>query len=121
MHSGRVPAFGCAEAAAAMNEETVVTPAHRAHLARQHQERQILGRALAAWRKAARLTQVELAQRLNYSRSTVASAETGYSLPSRSFWRAANTVVCADGLLLAAFDRMDMLGCQCLPTAARLG
>jgi transcriptional regulator with XRE-family HTH domain len=71
--------------------------------------RKDLGRRLAAWRGAAELTQVELARRISYSRSTVASIETGRHCAPRKFWQCADREVGAAGGLLAAFDQVDAL------------
>jgi transcriptional regulator with XRE-family HTH domain len=80
-----------------------VTPGHVA------QARKDLGRQLAAWRDAARLTQVELARRSCYSRSAVANVEIGRQNITRRFWQCADTEVGARGALLAAFDQVDAL------------
>lgn len=61
-----------------------------------------LGRALAARRKAARLTQQELAWRVVCSRSGIANIETGRQTASVGFWRAVDRELGADGLLLKA-------------------
>jgi hypothetical protein len=71
--------------------------------------RKDLGRRLAAWRGAAEMTQVELARRISYSRSTVASVETGRHCAPRKFWQYADREVGAAGGLLAAFDQVDAL------------
>jgi len=51
--------------------------------------RRALGRQLAAYREAAGLIQEQLVPLIHYGRSTIASAETGYSTCSRTFWHAA--------------------------------
>jgi DNA-binding transcriptional regulator YiaG len=71
--------------------------------------RKDLGRRLAAWRMKSGLTQVELARRTRYSRSTVANMETGRRPFSRLFWHRVDAVFGAGGELLAAFDQMDAL------------
>ncbi|MDG4798822.1 helix-turn-helix domain-containing protein [Micromonospora sp. WMMD1082] len=71
--------------------------------------RKDLGRQLAAWRDAAGLTQVQLARRIPYSRSTVANVEVGRHSITRAFWRCADREVGAAGALLAAFEEVDRL------------
>ena len=64
---------------------------------------------LAAWRDAAGLTQVQLAQRVSYSRSSVANAEIGRHSNTREFWVRADQELDAERALLAAFDYLDQL------------
>jgi hypothetical protein len=71
--------------------------------------RKTLGRQLAAHREAAGLIQERLAVLINYGRSTVASAETGYSISSRSFWERCDSVLDADGALLRGYDKFKAL------------
>lgn len=71
--------------------------------------RKDIGRRLAEWRAAAELTQVALAGRISYSRSTLASVETGRHCAPRKFWQRADREVGAAGGLLAAFDLVDVL------------
>jgi transcriptional regulator with XRE-family HTH domain len=68
-----------------------------------------LGRQLAALREAAGKTQGELAQQINYGRSTIANAETGYSTCRRTFWESADKALCADGALLVGYDELQTL------------
>jgi DNA-binding transcriptional regulator YiaG len=77
-------------------------------LAQVQQARKDLGRRLACLRKGARMTQVELAGRLLYARTTVANAEIGRQT-TREFWRAADRELRAGGALLAARDAVDGL------------
>jgi len=69
--------------------------------------RHVLGVQLAAFRRAAGLSQVRLAQRTGFSRSAIANAETGRPGVSRDFWESIDSAVSAGGSLLAAFDKMD--------------
>jgi DNA-binding transcriptional regulator YiaG len=64
---------------------------------------------LAEWRGTVAMTQVELARRVAYSRSTVANVEIGRDCSNRQFWQCADREVGADGALLAAFDQVDAL------------
>lgn len=81
--------------------------------------RKDLGRQLAAWRDAAGLTQVQLAQRIPYSRSTVANVEIGRHCTPRQFWQYADGEVGAAGALLAAFEHVDRLAQAQRDQAAR--
>lgn len=73
------------------------------------QARRDLGRQLAAWRDAAGLTQAQLAQRVSYSRSSVANAEVGRHSNTREFWIRADHELGAERALLAAFDHLEQL------------
>jgi transcriptional regulator with XRE-family HTH domain len=68
-----------------------------------------LGSRLALRRKAAGLSQMELAVQLRYSRSMVANAEVGLALPVRKFWVAADRILAAEGVLLAGFEQVRAL------------
>ncbi len=60
-----------------------------------------LGKQLAARREAARIIQPQIARRTGYSRSSVAHAEAGRQLLTREFWKTADELVKAEGVLLA--------------------
>jgi DNA-binding GntR family transcriptional regulator len=62
--------------------------------------RQVLSRALAARRRAAGLTQPELAKLLGVSVTSVGHAETGRVWQSGGFWRQADGLLLAGGALL---------------------
>jgi hypothetical protein len=68
-----------------------------------------LGRHPAALREAAGQTQQQLAHQINYGRSTIANAETGYSTCRRTFWEHADQALHADGALLAGYDDLQVL------------
>ncbi|WP_433294445.1 helix-turn-helix domain-containing protein [Actinoplanes sp. CA-030573] len=68
-----------------------------------------LGHKLAAKRKAAKLSQVELASRTAYSRSSVANVETGLQQINRTFWEAIDGLLGADGDLLRGYDAAKSL------------
>ncbi|MEV6926729.1 helix-turn-helix transcriptional regulator [Dactylosporangium sp. NPDC051485] len=65
--------------------------------------RRAAGRALAAWRGRAKLTQHELAARARWARGTVANVECGQHA-RRAFWQACDETTGAGGALLAAAD-----------------
>lgn len=64
------------------------------------QARKDLGRQLAAWRRAAGLTQTQLAARVGYSRSAIGNVETGREQTPRSFWESCERVLNAGGVLV---------------------
>ncbi|APU22929.1 helix-turn-helix domain-containing protein [Actinoalloteichus sp. GBA129-24] len=65
-----------------------------------------LGRTLADHRRAAGLSQREIAHRVHYTRTAVSHAEAGRHLPTRQFWSDADDAVGAEGALLDHFDRL---------------
>src|SRR5690606_8846503 len=91
----------------AVTDPVAEPPAQPVTAGQIHAARLDLGRQLAAWRDAAQVTQLELAQRVYYSRSTVAVVETGRQNVGRQFWQRADTHLGADGLLLKAFEQVD--------------
>lgn len=68
-----------------------------------------LGHELAAKRKAAKLSQVELANRTTYSRSSIANVERGLQRINRTFWEASDALLGADGDLLRGYDAAKSL------------
>jgi len=72
-----------------------------------------LSKALAARRRAAGMTQPELAAKLGVSLTTVGHAETGRLWQARDFWLRANQELGGAGDLLCMFDRYK--AAQCAP------
>ncbi|BCJ55878.1 hypothetical protein Asp14428_73530 [Actinoplanes sp. NBRC 14428] len=68
-----------------------------------------LGRQLAARRKAAKLSQQELANRTTYSRSSIANIEIGLQHVDRSFWEKADQLLEAGGELVRDYDAAEAL------------
>ncbi len=68
-----------------------------------------LGRQLAACRDAAGLNQHQLAPLIHFGRSTIANAETGHSICSRTFWERCDRALQADGALLRGYDDLQAL------------
>lgn len=68
-----------------------------------------LGRQLAEWRKAAALTQHQLAALTWHSRSSIANIETGRQKASRQFWEHADRELGASGMLAKAFAQIEDL------------
>ena len=75
-------------------------PAHIAALKRA------LGRRLADLRKAARVTQQEVAKRGFVDRTYVSHAERGQQVPERGFWVAVDDFLKAGGSLRTAYDEL---------------
>src|ERR1017187_2412854 len=67
----------------------------------------VLGTQLAACRRAAGLSQVQLAKKIGFSRSSIANVETGRQNVPRKFWESADTAVSAGGTLVATHDEVE--------------
>ncbi|HET6187527.1 MAG TPA: helix-turn-helix transcriptional regulator [Trebonia sp.] len=72
-----------------------------------------LSKALSGHRRAAGMTQPELAEKLGVSLTTVGHAETGRLWQSRDFWLRADLELGGAGELLGMFDRYK--AAQCAP------
>lgn len=66
-----------------------------------------LGRRLAACRRAAGLTQEQLAKQIMVSRSTIGNVETGRQHCDAAFWSAADQAVHAGGSLVVAHEELE--------------
>jgi transcriptional regulator with XRE-family HTH domain len=66
-----------------------------------------LGRRLAALRKASGLGQREFADKVAYSRSTVANVEVGRQHVGRDFWARSDDVLSAGGALVSGHDAVE--------------
>jgi DNA-binding XRE family transcriptional regulator/predicted kinase len=71
--------------------------------------RKAFGKQLAGLRAGAGLTQDDLADHIDYSRSTVANVETGYQLASPRLCRQCDDVLSTGGVLRAALDELEEL------------
>jgi DNA-binding XRE family transcriptional regulator len=71
--------------------------------------RRALGRQLAAYRKAAGLSQHQLAPQVHYGRSTIANVEIGRQNVPREFWTLCDQAVRAGGALLHGYDELAAL------------
>jgi transcriptional regulator with XRE-family HTH domain len=71
------------------------------------QRQRRLGQALAEWRKAAGISQGQLARRLSYDRTTVAHAERGAQVPAEDFWRSCDAVLAAEGTLVRLYEAVQ--------------
>jgi transcriptional regulator with XRE-family HTH domain len=70
-------------------------------------QRRVLGERLAVFRKAAGLTQAQLARLTVCDRTAVAHAERGHNRPDEKFWLAADEACQAGGSLLSAFHELE--------------
>jgi transcriptional regulator with XRE-family HTH domain len=68
--------------------------------------RKTIGDLLASLRNSVGLSQHALARRIGYSRSAIASAETGHGLPAKVFWDKCDEILTADGALERAYHRI---------------
>ncbi|HEY0717110.1 MAG TPA: helix-turn-helix transcriptional regulator [Streptosporangiaceae bacterium] len=91
-------------------------PSHAATIDRSHtagrseriwEQRQALGRRLAALRSRAGFSQWEFAPLTGYSRSTLSDAELGRHRLRREFWQRCDDALQADGALISAYDRIE--------------
>lgn len=71
------------------------------------QQRRALGELLAAFRKAADLTQEQLANGAFRDRSTVTHIENGRARADERFWQACDDMVRANGVLVTAFHDLE--------------
>ncbi len=69
--------------------------------------RRVLGAHLAACRRAAGLSQQELADEAGFSRSAIGNAETGRPGVSSDFWVKVDKAVSAGGSLIAEYAKID--------------
>jgi|HubBroStandDraft_3_1064219.scaffolds.fasta_scaffold331526_1 transcriptional regulator with XRE-family HTH domain len=72
------------------------------------EQRQALGRRLAALRSRSGFSQWEFAPLTGYSRSTLSDAELGRHRLRREFWQRCDDALRADGALTAAYDRIEV-------------
>jgi hypothetical protein len=76
------------------------------------EQRQALGRRLAALRSRSGFSQWEFAPLTGYSRSTLSDAELGRHRLRREFWQRCDDSLRADGALTAAYDRIEVQATQ---------
>lgn len=69
--------------------------------------RRALGEQLATFRRAAELTQAQLARRIHFDRSRIAHLERGTGRADQRFWAAADEVVGAKGVLVEAYLELE--------------
>src|SRR5216683_6189298 len=83
------------------------------------QARSGLGAELAAYRRAARLSQAQFAELTEFSRSTVANVETGRQHVRRTFWESVDRALRTGGVLANAHDEIEAAASRGLRAAAR--
>lgn len=81
--------------------------------------RRALGSRLAEHRRAAGLSQHQLAGLIGYSRSAIATAETGRRPAARDFWQRCDQVLVTGGVLVRMCDELERLLQQRRQAAAR--
>jgi len=81
------------------------------------EQRRALGRRLASLRSRAGFSQWEFAPLTGYSRSTLSDAELGRHRLRREFWQRCDEALTADGVLTAAYDRIEVVAAAVRRTA----
>ena len=81
----------------------------RLHSDRVWEQRRALGRRLASLRSRSGFSQWEFAPLTGYSRSTLSDAELGRHRLRREFWERCDGALMADGVLIAAYDRIEVV------------
>ena len=72
------------------------------------EQRRALGRQLASLRSRSGFSQWEFAPLTGYSRSTLSDAELGRHRLRREFWERCDSALMTDGVLTAAYDRIEV-------------
>jgi len=85
------------------------TDSGRPHAERIWEQRQALGQRLAALRSRSGFSQWEFAPLTGYSRSTLSDAELGRHRLRREFWQRCDEALMSEGVLTAAYDRIEAL------------
>jgi len=81
------------------------------------EQRRALGRRLASLRSRAGFSQWEFAPLTGYSRSTLSDAELGRHRLRREFWQRCDEALTVDGVLTAAYDRIEVVATAVRRTA----
>jgi hypothetical protein len=89
----------------------------RPHTERIWEQRRALGRRLASLRSRSGFSQWEFAPLTGYSRSTLSDAELGRHRLRREFWERCDEALIADGVLTAAYDRIEAVAVAVRRTA----
>jgi len=107
--SGRETNLGQGAAAGPGTEPGRSTDSGRTHAERVWEQRRALGRRLAALRSRSGFSQWEFAPLTGYSRSTLSDAELGRHRLRREFWQRCDEALMSEGVLTAAYDRIEAL------------
>ena len=89
----------------------------RPHAERVWEQRRALGRRLAALRSRSGFSQWEFAPLTGYSRSTLSDAELGRHRLRREFWERCDGALMSEGMLTAAYDRIEAVATAVRRTA----
>lgn len=107
--SGRDTNLGQGAAPGRGTEPGRSTDSGRPHAERVWEQRRALGRRLAALRSRSGFSQWEFAPLTGYSRSTLSDAELGRHRLRREFWQRCDEALMSEGVLTAAYDRIEAL------------
>ena len=107
--SGRDTNLGQGGAPGRGTEPGRSTDSGRPHAERVWEQRRALGRRLAALRSRSGFSQWEFAPLTGYSRSTLSDAELGRHRLRREFWQRCDEALMSEGVLTAAYDRIEAL------------
>ena len=107
--SGRDTSLGHGAAPGRGTETERSTDSGRPHAERVSEQRRALGRRLAALRSRSGFSQWEFAPLTGYSRSTLSDAELGRHRLRREFWQRCDEALISEGVLTAAYDRIEAL------------
>jgi transcriptional regulator with XRE-family HTH domain len=107
LRQGAAPGQGAALGRGTETERS--TDSGRPHAERIWEQRRALGRRLAALRSRAGFSQWEFAPLTGYSRSTLSDAELGRHRLRREFWQRCDEALMSEGVLTAAYDRIEAL------------
>ena len=124
--SGRDTNLGQGGAPGRGTEPGRSTDSGRPHAERVWEQRRALGRRLAALRSRSGFSQWEFAPLTGYSRSTLSDAELGRHRLRREFWQRCDEALMSEGVLTAAYDRIEALATAVrrsarMPGAGRTG
>ena len=107
--SGRDTNLGHGAAPGRETEPERSTDSGRPHAERVWEQRRALGRRLAALRSRSGFSQWEFAPLTGYSRSTLSDGELGRHRLRREFWQRCDEALMSEGVLTAAYDRIEAL------------
>ncbi len=107
--SGRETNLGQGAAPGPGTEPGPSTDSGRTHAEQVWEQRRALGRRLAALRSRSGFSQWEFAPLTGYSRSTLSDAELGRHRLRREFWQRCDEALMSEGVLTAAYDRIEAL------------
>ncbi len=107
--SGRLHDSGRGPDSARLHDSGRGPDSARLHSDRVWEQRRALGRRLASLRSRSGFSQWEFAPLTGYSRSTLSDAELGRHRLRREFWERCDGALTTDGVLTAAYDRIEVV------------